>query len=79
MRRESKAWLAIRRDHDGNLDVLRLPGGVGFAWDLTEEQADAAIAWVQSAHRKPHGQSYWKLSYPTGTLSAFLKANNIRA
>lgn len=79
MSQESRAWLAVRYDHDGNLDVLRVPGGSRFAWDLTEEQADAAIAWVQSAHRKAHGQSYWKLSYPAGALSAFLKANNIRA
>jgi hypothetical protein len=79
MGQKSKSWLAVRRDHDGNLDVLRMPGGASFAWELTEAQADAAIAWVQSTHRKVHGQSYWKLSYPGGTLSAFLKANNIRA
>jgi hypothetical protein len=79
MSQDSMAWLAVRRDHDGNLDVLRLPDGGRFAWDLTEAQADAAIASVQSAHRKVHGQSYWKLSYPRGTLRAFLKANTIRA
>ena len=79
MSQESNVWLAARRDHDGNLDVLRMPGGARFAWDLTEAEADAVIAWVQSTHRKAHGQSYWKLSYPKGTLSTFLKANTICA
>lgn len=73
-----EAWLAVRRDHDGNLDILRMPDG-GFAWELTEAQADAVIAHVQRSHRKAHGQSHWKLTYPQGTLSGFLKANNIRA
>jgi hypothetical protein len=78
-RPEPTAWLAVRRDHDGNLDVLRLPGGIGFAWELTEAEADAVIAQVQSDHRKVHGQSYWKMSYPRGTLRAFLRDNAIRA
>jgi hypothetical protein len=78
MESEAEAWLAVRRDHDGNLDVLRLADG-RFAWGLTEDQADAVIAHVQSSHRKVHGQSYWKLAYIKGTLRTFLKANNIRA
>jgi hypothetical protein len=49
---EPEAWLAVRRDHDGNLDVLRLPDGTGFAWELTEAEADAVIAQVQ---RSPQG------------------------
>jgi hypothetical protein len=40
---------------------------------------DAAIAHVQLGHLKTHGQSYWKLSYPKGTLGAFLDANGIQA
>jgi hypothetical protein len=78
MRAEAATWLAVRRDHDGNLDILRMPDG-RFTWELTEAQAEAVIAHVQRSHLKPHGQSYWKLAYPKGTLSAFLKANNIRA
>jgi len=74
----AETWLAVRRDHDGNLDILRMPDG-RFAWELTEAQADAVIAEVQRSHRKVHGQSYWKLAYTKGTLSAFLNANNIRA
>src|SRR5262245_37337916 len=31
---KAEAWLAVRRDHDGNLDILRTPDG-GFAWELT--------------------------------------------
>jgi hypothetical protein len=79
MQAERRSWLAVRRDHDGNLVVLKMPDGGSFAWDLTEAEADAVIAHVQSSHRKVHGQSYWKLSYPTGTLGAFLKANDVRA
>jgi hypothetical protein len=75
---DGECWLALRRDHDGNLDVLRIPDGQRFAWELTEAEADAVIAHVQSSHRKVHGQSYWKLRYPKGTLGRFLKANNIR-
>lgn len=71
------AWLAVRRDHDGNLDLLRMPDG-SLAWELSEAEADEMLAYVQRDHRKVHGQSYWKLSYPQGTLRAFLKANNIR-
>ena len=78
-RPQPEAWLAVRRDHDGNLDVLRMPDGTGFAWELTEAEADAVIAQVQSDHRKVHGQSYWKMSYARGTLGAFLRANAIRA
>jgi hypothetical protein len=44
-----------------------------------EAEAEAVIAQVQSHHRKVHGQSYWKMSYPRGTLGAFLRANAIRA
>src|SRR5262245_44175490 len=79
MEADPKSWLAIRRDHHGNQDMLKMPDGERFAWELTEAEADAVIAYVQSSHRKPHGQSYWKLSYPKGTLGAFLKASNIRA
>jgi hypothetical protein len=75
---ETEAWLVVRRDHDGNLDVLRMPDGTRFAWELTETQADAVIAALQSLQRKPHGQSYWRLSYRQGELHAFLKNNNIR-
>jgi hypothetical protein len=50
-----------------------------LAWELTEAEADAVIAHVQGAHRKVHGQSYWKMSYSRGALGAFLNANNIRA
>jgi hypothetical protein len=78
MTAEAEAWLAVRRDHDGNLDILRMPGG-GFAWELTEAQAEAVIADVKRRQRKTHGQSYWKLAYAEGTLKAFLKTNNIRA
>jgi hypothetical protein len=63
---------------DGNLDILRMPGG-GFAWELTEAQAEAVIADVKRRQRKAHGQSHWKLAYAEGTLKAFLKTNNIRA
>jgi hypothetical protein len=76
--RETVAWLVVRRDHDGNLDVLRMPDGHSLAWELPEAAADAAIAHVQRDHRKVHGQPYWKLHYPRGALRAFLKANNIR-
>ena len=55
-----------------------MPDGSRPAWELSEVQADSVIAYVQRDHRKVHGQSYWKLSYPQGTLRAFLKANNIR-
>jgi hypothetical protein len=79
MSQEARVWLAVRRDHDGNLDVLRMPGGARYAWELTEAEADAVLVWVQSTHRKVHGQSYWKLSYRRGTLGTFLKANTIRA
>jgi hypothetical protein len=78
MELKAEAWLVVRRDHDGNLDVLRMPDAVSPAWELTEAEADAAIAYVQREHRKVHGQSYWKLSYRQGGLGAFLKANNIR-
>jgi hypothetical protein len=27
MTSEPEAWLAVRRDHDGNLDMLRMPDG----------------------------------------------------
>jgi hypothetical protein len=30
--RGPEVWLVVRRDHDGNLDVVRMPGGTGFAW-----------------------------------------------
>lgn len=79
MTSEPEVWLAARRDHDGNLDLLRMPAWDLPAWDLTEAEADAVTAHVQRRHRKPHGQSYWKLAYPKGGLSAFLKINNIRA
>lgn len=65
------------RDHDGNRDVLRKPDGVGFAWEMTEAQADALIAHVQSTHWKEHGQSYW-LCYRKGALRTSLKTNKIR-
>jgi hypothetical protein len=66
------------RDHDGNLDLLRMPDGNRLAWELSERRADDVLAHVQRDHPKVHGRSYWKLSYPQGTLRAFLKANNIR-
>jgi len=75
---EADAWLVVRRDHDGNLDLLRMPGGERPAWELSEPQADDVLAHVQRDHRKVHGQSYWQLSYPRGGLRVFLKANNIR-
>ena len=75
---EAEAWLVVRRDQEGKLDVLRMADGSSLAWNLTEAAADAAIAHVQRDHRKVHGQSYWKLHYPRGGLRAFLKANNIR-
>ena len=78
MASKAEAWLAVRRDQDGNLDILRTPHG-GFAWELAETQADAVIAHIQRSHRKAHGQSYWKLAYLEGTLGAFLEANKIRA
>ena len=78
MRLGAEAWLAVRRDHDGNLDLLRMPDGGGPAWVLSAAEADNILAYVQRDHRKVHGQSYWKLSYPQGTVRAFLKANNIR-
>ena len=77
MEAEAEAWVAVRRDHDGNLDILRMPDG-RFAWELTEDQVDGVIAHLQSSHRKVHGQSYWKLAYIKGTLRAFLKADSIR-
>jgi len=76
---DGERWLALRRDQDGNLDVLRTADGQSFAWELTEGEADAAIAHVQGRDRKVRGQSYWKLGYPKGALARFLKANNIRA
>jgi hypothetical protein len=79
MRAAPQLWLAVRRDHDGSLDALKMPKGGRFAWEHTEAEADAVIAQVQSSHRKAHRQSYWKLSYPRGRLGAFLKANTIRA
>jgi hypothetical protein len=75
---EAETWLVVRRDHDGNLDVLRKLDGSSWAWELSETEADDLIAYVQRDHRKVHGQSYLKLSYPQGALAAFLKANNIR-
>jgi hypothetical protein len=78
MASKAEAWLAVRHDQDGNLDILRTPDG-GFAWELTETQADAVIAHIQRSHRKAHGHSYWKLAYLEGTLGAFLEANKIRA
>jgi hypothetical protein len=75
---EAEAWLAVRRDHGGNLDLLRMPDGSSPAWGLSEAAADHVLAHVQREHRKVHGQSYWKLRYPQGTLGAFLEANNIR-
>ena len=75
---EAMAWLVVRRDQDGNLDVLRMPDGRSPAWELSEAEADDILAYVQREHRKVHGQSYWKLSYHRGTLRTFLKANNIR-
>jgi hypothetical protein len=78
MRPGAAAWLAVRRDHDGNLVLLRMPDGRSPAWELLEAEADDILAYVQRDHRKVHGQSYWKLSYPPGTLRDFLKANNIR-
>lgn len=55
---EPDAWLAVRRDHYGNMNLLRMPDGESLAWELTEAEADAVLARVQSSHRKPHGQSY---------------------
>ena len=78
MKLEADAWLVVRRDHDGNLDLLRMQDGIRPAWELSEGEADNVLAHVQRDHRKVHGQSYWKLSYHQGTLRAFLKANNIR-
>ena len=75
---EAEAWLVVRRDQDGNLDLLRMPDGRSLAWELSEVEADEVIAYVQRDHRKVHGQSYWKLRYSHGGLRAFLKANNIR-
>ena len=79
MEAEPRSWLAVRRDHHGNQVMLKTPDGERFAWELTEAEAEAVIAHVQSNHRKLHGQSYWKLSYPKGTLGGFLKTNNIQA
>ncbi|HEX6002006.1 MAG TPA: hypothetical protein VFZ16_21820 [Hyphomicrobiaceae bacterium] len=78
MSTEQSRWLVVRRDHGGNLDVLKMPDGTAFAWQLSEREADAVLVHVQRDHRKVHGQSYWKMSYPDGTLSTFLKANSIR-
>jgi hypothetical protein len=75
---EAEAWLAVRRDHDDNLVLLRMPDGSSPASGLSEAEADSVLAHVQRDHRKVHGQSYWKLRYPRGTLGIFLKANNIR-
>jgi hypothetical protein len=63
-----EACLAVGRDHDGNLNLLRMHHGIGFAWDLTIPDADAVIAHVESAHR-----------YRRGGLAAFLEADAIRA
>jgi hypothetical protein len=68
----------VRRDHDGNMVVLKVTDGGSFAWELTEAEADSVIARVQRRHRKVHGQSYWKLSYAKGALGAFLEAHGIR-
>jgi hypothetical protein len=75
---EGEAWLVVRRDHYGNLDLLRMPDGERPAWELSEALADDVLTYEQRDHRKVHGQSYWKLSYPLGSLGDFLKANNIR-
>ncbi len=71
-------WLAARRDHDGNYDLLRMPDGESPAWDLTEAQADAALAHVEGMQRKVHGQSYWKFAYPAGGRTEFLRERGIR-
>ena len=71
-------WLAARRDHDGNYDVLRMPGGDRYAWDLSESGADEVIAAVQRAQLKIHGQSYWKFSYRKGERRAFMEMRSIR-
>jgi hypothetical protein len=52
---EAKAWLGVRRDQDGNPDVLAMPDGIRPAWELSQAEADAAIPHVQRDHRKVHG------------------------
>jgi hypothetical protein len=76
---EPQARLAVRRDLHGNTNLPRIRDGSRYARELTEAVVDAAIAHVQLGHLKTHGQSYWKLSYPKGTLGAFLDANGIQA
>jgi hypothetical protein len=71
-------YLATRRDHAGNHDVLMREDGTSYAWNLSEAEADGVIEHTQRNHRKPHGQSYWKWAYPKGTLREFLKKEGIR-
>lgn len=71
-------WLAARRDHDGNYDLLRMPDGTSPACDLTEAEANAAVAHVKGMQRKVHGQSYWTFSYPAGGRAAFMREKRIR-
>ncbi len=71
-------WLAVRRDHDGNYDVLKMPDGRSYAWDLDEATAASVIEHVENTQLKIHGQSYWKLSYRRGQRQAFLQARSIR-
>lgn len=74
-----KLWLAVRRDHDGNLDVLKKEDGISFAYNLnSEEEAKAIIAHTTRAHTKVHGQEYWPMCYKPGTLKSFLREHRIR-
>jgi hypothetical protein len=36
----------VRRDHDGNLDLLRMQDGNRPAWELSEGDADNVLAHV---------------------------------
>ena len=52
--------------------------GTGYDWELAEGQAGEVVAAIERRHLKPHGQSYWKLYYPSGTRAAFVVARGIR-
>ena len=73
-------WLVYRRDQHGNLDVVKLPiwGRERYCWNLSQSEADKAIADLHGKQSKPHGQMYDKFAYPDGTLHSFLAKRGIR-
>jgi hypothetical protein len=71
-------WLVCRSDLNSNLDIVKREDGRTPAWNLTEEDADELIAYLQRNHRKQHGQTYDKMSYPKGTLWDFVNEKQLR-